>query len=205
MCIPSAGGDPSGGGSQSPFGGGSSGSGSVGVSNYANPVSNPAAGLAGLGFAGAAASSIFGFLGQGAAYKANVQAAKVGFANSYDIEQTRRVQIDQQESENTVSAMINAAAARGRISASASSMGADAATTTQQINAADVDVGRNLGLEDVNSQNQRIQSAQNLTNASLKEQSQINSVAKPNLLALGFNLVGDAASSATQALKLAGS
>lgn len=164
-----------------------------------DPVSMGAA-SAGMG----AVQSVMGFMGQTQAARSNAQAANASYMNTYNSEQQQASQVDRRQSENTVTSMINAAAARGRVSASASSMGADAASTTQMVNAADFDVGRALSIEDVNSEDQRVQIGQQLTNANIERQSQINQVVKPSPFSLITNLGADAIQGAGQALKLTG-
>jgi len=160
--------------------------------------------LTAMTFATGAAKSVLGFIGQNQAAEANKQAANAAFANTSNSLAEQRVQIDRQQSENTVSAMINAAANRGKVSASASSMGADAATTTQLVNAGNFDVGRALSIADTNSESMRIRNSQDLTDANIKRQSQINQVLPQSPLELALNLSGNAISSAGDYLKLKG-
>lgn len=134
------------------------------------------------------ASSVLGFAGQNQAAQANKTAANLAYANTGNQVAVRGAQIDQQQSENTVQAMIDRVTAQGRISASASSMGGDAATTARTENAADFASGRSLSLEDVNSQNQRIGNAQTMTNAFYTRQSQENQVLPGNPLSLALGL-----------------
>lgn len=134
----------------------------------------------------------------------NIADANAGYANTFNSIQTQAGELDTQRSENAVTAMINAAASRGHISASASSMGADAATTTAMANAGDFDVGRDLSLKNVNTENQRVQLGQNLKDASLRRQSQINQTPAPSVAGLLLNIAGAGIKGANSALHLAG-
>lgn len=151
------------------------------------------------------AKNVLGFLGGQQAYNANRNAAYSTYGTTYNTLQQQEGQIDAQQSENTTSALIKGIAAQGRISASASSLGGDAASTAAQSGAADFDVGRGLSIQDLNSENQRVQNAAELTGAAIKRDSQINQVAKPSALGLAVKWVGTNIETASNVLKLTGS
>lgn len=151
-----------------------------------------------------ASQSILGFAGQNQAHSQAVQAADASYANTSNSLQTQETQIDRQQSENTVTAMINAAANRGKVSASASSMGADGATTTQLVNAGNFDVGRALSIADQNSESLRQRNSQDLTDANIKRQSAINAVPDGSIAGLLTGIAGAGIAGAGTALKLGG-
>jgi hypothetical protein len=152
----------------------------------------------------AMASSVVGFIGHNEAAAANSRAAGLSYANTANQEATKAGQIDQQQSQNTVQAMIDRVQAQGRISASASSFGGDAASTTRAGNAADFAAGRGLGIEDTNSQNQRTQVGFGMDDAFYARQTQDNQVLKQSPLQLGLSLAGDVAGGASVFGKLGG-
>lgn len=160
--------------------------------------------LASAGTAVAGGKSILSFLGQNAASAANTRAANLSYANTSNQLAQRSSQIDAQESQNTVQAMIDRVTAQGRISASASSMGSDTATTTREGSAANFSVGRALGIEDTNSQNQRQDVGNQLDNAFYARQTQENQVLPGNPISLALGLGGDAVGGAGDYLKLGG-
>lgn len=151
-----------------------------------------------------ALGSVLGFAGQQQAHAQAVQAADASYANTSNSLQTQETQIDRQQSENTVTAMINAAANRGKVSASASSMGADGATTTQLVNAGNFDVGRALSIADQNSESLRQRNSQDLTDANIKRQSTINATPSPSPIGLLASITGAGIQGAGEALKLSG-
>lgn len=151
-----------------------------------------------------AATTGLSFLGQQQAAKSNAQAANVTAANSYNDIGRRGVQIDQQNSENILSSLIDRTAAQGAISASASAMGTGVATTDQISNAAAFGAGRNASIDQLNSDNQRGQLTSDRTGVSLRRQSQINSVQGPSLIGLGFQLAGDTLKGASTYTSLGG-
>jgi hypothetical protein len=145
-----------------------------------------------------AASSVFGFMGQNQAAKLNTQAANLGYANNINALNTQATQINQQQSENTVSSLIDSVAARGRISAAAGSEGAGGSSTASQMNAAEFSAGRNLAVEDLNSQNARVQNANQRSGADLQRRSQIASVQPASPLSLVLGLANAGISGAKQ-------
>lgn len=138
--------------------------------------------------AASAGSAIMSFQGQRAAKKANDQAANMTYANTYNELGNRNIQIDQQQSENSVEAAINQHVLQGRISASAGAMGLTGGTTKSLEVSAANQVGRALSLERLTSENQRIQQGTEYNAAGIRRVSQINSVAKPSIAKLGFDL-----------------
>lgn len=152
----------------------------------------------------ASAGAIAGFIGQGQASASNTTAANLSYAANQNVLGQRSVQIDQEQSQNTLNAAIARASAEGKVSASASSFGGDASTTTRQVNAADFSVGKQIGVEDINSQNQRLQVANDQTSDFYARQSQINKVPPPSPLSLGLSIAGDAAEGAANYSKLGG-
>ena len=133
-------------------------------------------------------SSVMGFVGQNQAAAANKKAANLSYANTENQLTQKASQVDAQQSENTVQAAISRITSQGRISASASSFGADASGATREANAADFAVGRGLSIENVNSDNQRVAIGGEQDNAFYARQSQINQVLpqSPIQLALGL-------------------
>ena len=143
----------------------------------------------GLAFAAVGAtSSVMGFVGQNQAASANRRAADLSYANTENQLALKGSQVDAQQSENTVQAAIARITGQGRISASASSMGSDAASATRGANAVDFGVGRGLSIENINSDSQRQAIGGEEANAFYAHQSQVNSVLpqSPIQLALGL-------------------
>lgn len=136
-----------------------------------------------------AASATLSFVGQNEAYRANEAAAVKTYANTYNELGVRNTQIDAQQSENTLEALINRQVLRGRISASASSMGATGDAATIQAAQADNQVGRALSIENLTSDERRVQQGFALNAAGIERQSSINSKQPGSLasLALGFS------------------
>lgn len=139
-----------------------------------------------------AASSVAGQVGQANAYNANSQAAQVGYEARFNDMQHQAVQVDQQQSENTETAVINRARAAGAISASASSFGMGPSSTATAENAAAVSANRALAIQDINSESQRGQVGSEATSSYLQKVSQINSVARPSPLSMILG-IGNAA------------
>lgn len=139
-----------------------------------------------------AATAITGFVGQNAANKANTTAANLAYAQSENQIGERATQVNQQQSENDVQAVIDRAGAGGRINAEAAAGGADAATTTRGEDAASSAAGRALSIEDINSQNQRQGLVNDQAQAFYRRQSQENQVlpGSPVTLALGLVKAG---------------
>lgn len=140
--------------------------------------------LAAAGSAVSAGSSIFGFLGQNAAAKANEQAANLGYANAWNQGQQEAHQIDQQQSVNTVNAIIEQRSRQGQISASASAFGQGAESTAGEEVATNVQASRQIGVAAENAQNQRLQVSNQLQSADLARRSQIMQVQPESPLSL---------------------
>lgn len=149
-----------------------------------DPVSLGIAAAA-VGAVGAGAS----FAGANRAADDNLHAANRTAASSFNALETRRTQQDAQHSEDSVTALIDAAAARGRISASASDFGGDASTITQQVNAADFGTGRVLAIGNLNAQNAAKDIASAKNDNETRRVNQIGAVkgASPLSLALGIS------------------
>ncbi len=149
-------------------------------------------------------SAVAGYSGKATAYNQNVQAANLGYANSANQVNQQRTQIDTQQSENTATAVIDKAKAAGAISASASAMGTGGTTAAEMENASANSAGRNLGIQDINSSNQRLQTSSELSDAVLRRQSQINQVQAPSKLSLALGIGGALASGAKDYHSLGG-
>jgi hypothetical protein len=134
------------------------------------------------------ASAVMGFAGQNAQSKANASAAGLQYGQTENQIAAQRSQIDAQQSQNTVQALIDRISAQGRISASAGAMGADAATSTRAINQAAFAAGRGLGIEDTNSANMRANTGTESQNAFYQEQTKKNQALPPSPLALALNI-----------------
>lgn len=165
---------------------------------------DPVTALAVVSTATAAASSVASFVGQGQKYGQNEIAANLAYASNQNVDAQKATQVDQQQSQNTLEAAIARAKGLGRVSASASSMGADAASTAADVQGVDFSVGRQLGVENINASNSRLQIANDETGNWFRKQSQINSVEQASPAALGIGLAGDALSGATTYAKLGG-
>lgn len=139
-------------------------------------------------FAVSAASSVMGFEGETQRAHLNANAANMQGANTYNALEQQRGQIDAQQSENTVSALIERAKARGAISASASSIGTGGSTATALETAADNQAGRALSIENLNSDNQRLQVRNQIQASDIQRQNKINSVLAPSPLSLVLGL-----------------
>ena len=131
-----------------------------------------------------AASSIMGFEGANQASHANANAANLQASNTYNALGEQESQIDAQQSENSVSALIARTQAQGRISASASSFGTGGATTAELSNATDNEAGRSLAIENLNSQSQRLQVQNQMQGAEITRRNKIASVPAGNPLSL---------------------
>lgn len=151
-----------------------------------------------------AASSIMGFIGQNQASQENKEAANLGYAATANESAEQATQIDQQQSENTMNAVIARVASQGRISASAASLGGGAESTTAQQNAAAFASGRDLSVEDINSEGQRLQVMNQLNAADMRRRTQIASVQPASPLSLILGLGGDALKGATEFSQLGG-
>lgn len=136
----------------------------------------------------AALSTTVGFIGQTQMAKANEQAADVAAAQQHNELGQRAVQVDAQQSENTVNAIIERAATQGTISASASAFNTGLSTTAQRSNAADFALGRGLSIADLNSQGQRDQIGNQHIGVEMDRVSQINSVQAPGALSLALGI-----------------
>lgn len=140
----------------------------------------------------AAISTTAGFMGAQQAAKDNKTAANLTAANSFNDLSARGRQIDQQNSENILSNLIDAHAAQGAISASASAYGTGEATTQQLSNAAQFAAGRNAEIDQLNSDDQRLQLASDRVGVGMRRQSQINSKLAPSGLSLALGYAQDA-------------
>lgn len=130
------------------------------------------------------ASSVMGFEGQRQAYNSNAQMANLSAASNYNALQEQAAQVDAQQSEATVNAVIERAKTQGAISAYAGSFGLGGATTARAENAAAFSAGRQLSVEDATAQNQRLQIGTELTNNELQRQAKINSMPQANALGM---------------------
>lgn len=143
-------------------------------------------------FAVGAGQAISSYVGQKQAYKANVVASNLNFANQYNIEQQKHGELDQQKSENAFDTAIATVRAQGSVAAGAASMGLSQGSIVQALNADSFGIGRQAGAEDTNDANQRVQLSNELQGADIERQSQISKVSKPGLadLALGIGAAG---------------
>lgn len=155
-------------------------------------------------FAISAATTGLAFQGQREQAKGARTAANLSYAQGQNELGQRNVQIDAQQSENTVQALINAAAERGAISASASDMGMSASTTKRLENAAANEAGRGLSIQDLNSDNQRLQSANLSIGQNIERDSTVRANKGPGLASLALGIAGDAVGAAGTYSKLGG-
>lgn len=139
-----------------------------------------------------AASSGLSFAGANRAADDARHGANLTYASTYNATERRRVQQEAQYSEDTVSNIIEATAARGRIAASASSMGLDQASTTQATNAADFAAGRSQSILDLNAQSAAgdIEQARQGANIERTNRLKANPDQSPLVLALGIAKAG---------------
>lgn len=140
--------------------------------------------IAGITTAVSAMSSVAGFIGQSQAAKQNKALAQDSFNETANSLSEQRVQINAQASEDAVTANIDRAQSLGRISATMGSLGGDYATTQAAGHAADFAVGRNLSIEQLNTQNKLAQNTDELVGADLQRQAKIASVPPPSPLSL---------------------
>lgn len=154
-------------------------------------------------FAVGAAQQVSQYAGEKQAYAANKTAANLNFANQQDILGQKRVQLDQQRSENALDTAIATVKAQGSVAASAASMGMSSASIVGALNADMFGIGRQYSAEQTNDQNQRLQLANESRGAAISRESQIMQVSKPGLadLALG---IGGAALKGASAYSTAG-
>lgn len=120
-------------------------------------------------------SAVVQHIGTNQAYQANKLAANFNYANDLQNLGQKRVELDQERSENAFDTAIATAKEQGRIAASATDQGLAPTSIVQQLNASMSGIGRQAGVEDTNDQNARIQLAQEATGADIRRQSQINS------------------------------
>lgn len=130
------------------------------------------------------ASAIMGFQGANQMSHENANAANLTQAVNYNALAEQGAQVDAQQSENSVSALIERAKAGGAISASASASGSSGATATALANASDNQVGRALSIEDLNSANQRLQIQNQVISGDVQRKNKIASVPAGNPLSL---------------------
>ncbi len=131
-----------------------------------------------------------------------LHAANRTYAQQVNEASTQRTQINARQSEDSVDALIASNAARGRISASAGALGSDAATTAQQANASDFDIGRGLSIATANADNARMGVQQSLQVGDLQRQNTIENIAKPGPLSLVLGIVQNNLQGAASAMKM---
>lgn len=139
-------------------------------------------------FALSATQAISSYVGQNALSKANEQAANYNYAREQGAINRQDVQLQEEHSQKVMDTAIATLAARGDISASASSMGLSQGSLASQINASMFGIGRNATIEDKNFTNQRIELANSRTDAELKRQNQINSQPRATTASLVLGL-----------------
>lgn len=152
----------------------------------------------------AAASTVTAFIGQRQAAKANEQAANVTAHNAYNEQQQRNVQIDANQSESTLNNLIAQRATQGRISSSAAALGVDNSTAEGLFQSSDFASGREQSINDLNSQNLRVQSDNNIRGIEIQRISDINRVQKPSAASLILGLGKDVNDSVSDAIKMSG-
>lgn len=136
----------------------------------------------------AAASAIMGFEGANSMSHANANAANLTASVQYNGLSEQAGEIASQQSENSLTSLINRARTQGSISASASALGAGGSTAQEEANAADVASGRSLAISDLNSSFQRLQIQNELTGSDVQRQNKIASVPAGNPLSLVLGL-----------------
>lgn len=139
-------------------------------------------------FAVGAVQQVTQYAGEKQAYSANKVAANLNYANQSDILGQKRVELDQQKSENALDTAIATVQAQGSVAASAASLGMSSASIVGALHADMFGIGRQAGAENTNDQNQRLQLANEQRGADLTRVSQIASVSKPGLLDLGLGI-----------------
>jgi hypothetical protein len=144
--------------------------------------------LAAVTFAVGAGQQVSQYVGEKQAYKANKVAANLNYANQHDILGQKRIQLDQQNSENALDTAIATVKAEGEVAASAASLGMSSASIVGALNADMFGIGRQYSAEQTNDQNQRVQLANEARGAAISRESQIMSVSKPGLLDLGLGI-----------------
>lgn len=147
--------------------------------------------IAGASMALGIAQSAMSFVGQQQAYSQNREAANIQYANTWNAEQQKAGQVNQKQSEDKLSNVIDFAQHFGRIAASATTMGVGSGTLGAVQSSAGVESNRKAGIIDLNARNERGQIGTELQAANLRRTATINSVAKPNLLSLGLSIGGD--------------
>lgn len=141
------------------------------------------------------ASTITQYIGAQQAYSANRTAANENYANKMNADQAQNTQLSEQLSEDHVSNAIRSAQTYGRIAATSTGLGA--ASLMPALGAATMNVARSQSIEDMNTASKRQNIVASMTGAELERRSQINSMAKPNLVTLGLGLAKDATGGAT--------
>lgn len=136
------------------------------------------------------------FAGANRAADDNLHAANRTNASGFNALELRRTQQDAQHSEDTVTALIEQTAARGRISASASALGSDAGTIAAQSNAADFGTGRALAIGNLNAQNASQDVARAKEDNNTRRVNQISQVRRGSPLSLALGISSAALSGA---------
>lgn len=151
-----------------------------------------AAGIANLAGGLGAISTITNFIGQNQVARANELAANRNFANKTEALNNQNTQLSEQSSEDHVSNAIKSAQQFGRISATAAALGMGQSTLSPYLNAAQGAVGRDMAIEDTNTNAKRQNLVASGTGAELERQSTINSKPRGTALGLALGLGKDA-------------
>lgn len=149
-----------------------------------DPITATAVATAALSVGQAVATHV----GTNQAYHANEKAANYNYANDLTTLEQKRVELDQNRSENAFDTAIATAKEQGRIAASASDQGLGAVSIVGALNAGMFGIGRNAEVEDINDSNARLQLAQERTGADIRRQSQINSKPRSSALQLALGV-----------------
>lgn len=136
--------------------------------------------------------SVSAFIGGRQAYAVNKEVANLNYANQRDIIDQKRVQLDQNKSENAVDTAIASVKAQGEVAASAASMGLSSSSIAQALNSDMFGIGRQVEAESVNDQNQRLQLANEQRGAAVEREAQIASKSRPGALDLALSIGSDA-------------
>lgn len=182
---------------------------SISAPSFGGPLNmcDPITAIAVLSTATAAvgvASAVSQYQGQKEAYSDNKEAANLGYAANENVAAQKGMQISQEQSQNTLQAAIARAKAEGRVSASASSFGGTYTTAARDVAGVDFQVGQQLGVANINTQNQRLALADQETSNWYDRQNQINSVAKASPAQLGIGIASAALQGASTYKSLGG-